>query len=159
MCPDKLQSRAEALVPQSHGSIDDILPIPTHHYKSVSVQIYKLHTWLSNYTLRFLPQRLREHAGCHYLTRTETIIGIHNHTAVRHKSSSSLIYTLITVIFWLEEKERLVKTSCCFHPKPGTLPPIRAVSDCLGVNLTASQVFHTQREPLSIPYLSLCQCL
>lgn len=33
MCPDKLLCRAEALVPQSHGSVDNILSIATHNNK------------------------------------------------------------------------------------------------------------------------------
>lgn len=33
MSPDKLLRRTEALVPQSHCSIDDILSIPAHHNK------------------------------------------------------------------------------------------------------------------------------
>lgn len=34
MCPDKLQSWAKTLIPQGHCSVDDILSISTHHYKS-----------------------------------------------------------------------------------------------------------------------------
>lgn len=31
--PDKLLSRAEALVPQGHGRVDDVLPVAAHHHE------------------------------------------------------------------------------------------------------------------------------
>ena len=31
--PHKLLSTAKALVPQSHGCVDDVLAVPTHHHK------------------------------------------------------------------------------------------------------------------------------
>lgn len=33
MRPDKFLSCAEALVPQGHGGVDDVLPISAHHHK------------------------------------------------------------------------------------------------------------------------------
>lgn len=38
MCPDKLLSGAKTLVPQGHGSVDDVLSISTYHYKSARTQ-------------------------------------------------------------------------------------------------------------------------
>lgn len=33
MCPHKLLCRTKALVPQSHGCVDDVFTITTHHNK------------------------------------------------------------------------------------------------------------------------------
>lgn len=38
VCPDKLLSGAKTLVPQGHGSVDDVLSISTYHYKSARTQ-------------------------------------------------------------------------------------------------------------------------
>ena len=45
MGPDELLSGAEALVPQGHGGVDDILPISTHHYESANTQRHKSQTY------------------------------------------------------------------------------------------------------------------
>lgn len=52
MGPDELVGGAEALVPQGHGGVDDVLPVATHHYEPVAQQImlitYQLHTTWKN---------------------------------------------------------------------------------------------------------------
>ena len=35
--PHKFLSGAEALVPEGHGSVDDVLSISTHHHKPVDM--------------------------------------------------------------------------------------------------------------------------
>lgn len=36
MGPDELLSRAEALVPQGHGGVDDVLSVSAHHDESTA---------------------------------------------------------------------------------------------------------------------------
>lgn len=47
------------------------------------------------------------------------------------------------------------KSTHCFQPQRTASPPVGAVLDGLGVDLTAAHVFDTQRQPLSIPDLGL----
>lgn len=47
------------------------------------------------------------------------------------------------------------KSTHCFQPQRTISPAVGAVLDGLGVDLTAAHVFDTQRQPLSIPDLSL----
>lgn len=40
--PDKLLSRAKALVPQGHGGVDDVLPVSAHHHEPAQTQRNKM---------------------------------------------------------------------------------------------------------------------
>lgn len=166
MCPHKLLCRTKALVPQSHGCVDDVFTIPTHHHKPGAgergtCQISVSRSTGSSKKADICKGKGSHAQGNHWNTEHELYICLKCHGT----PFPSWVMLLLVSTEHLLDSGSLLFEPVNKKPQPAqekrwrnVLPSIRVVLDCLRIDFTAAHVLHSQWQPLSIFDFSISHC-